>query len=142
MIPETGLPVDTNSPDCRPVTTIIVPPDELDLAKRLSHLFTGYEHFHGSFEITVQRANGKSEGTAYTLPGPTTPELWRAHLSGSRGLGAIPMRTNGTCQFGAVDVDIYDIDPGRIASQLQSWNVPAIAARSKSGGVHVYLWCN
>jgi len=113
------------------------------IAARLCYLFDSYEHKHGRFKVTPQKESGKVEGEASTLDGPTSPELWQLHLDGELGLGAIPIKSNGACRWGAIDIDVYaDLDPCRIAAQIAAWRLPAIAGRSKSGGAHVYLWCN
>jgi hypothetical protein len=55
-------------------------------------------------------------------------------------MGAIPIRSDNKCRFGAIDIDTYPIDHKRIAEKLDRFNVPMTVCRSKSGGAHVYLF--
>ena len=110
------------------------------LAERLHQLFAGYRLAHGHYDVTGRDEKGKAKGVVATEDGPATPELWRRHLSGTYGVGVVPMLENGTCFWGCVDLDIYDVDPARIAAQVKALAVPAIVCVSKSGGKHVFLW--
>ncbi|WP_321471051.1 hypothetical protein [uncultured Paludibaculum sp.] len=113
------------------------------LAARFHALFAGLEKGHGTYNnICQQRADGKRTGDPLTKRAPVTDALWQAHLDGENGIGIIPIRDDGTCLFGAVDIDVYDgLDPAAIAAQLTKLKLPLMPCRSKSGGVHVYLFC-
>jgi hypothetical protein len=118
--------------------------DIKELAVRFHVLFAGMERAHGSYQHIdwdQARADGKYTGNATTKREPITDALWEQHLSGKYGLGVIPIRDDSTCLFGAIDIDVYaDLDPGRIASTVARLGLPLVPCRSKSGGMHLYVF--
>jgi len=66
------------------------------------------------------------------------------HLSGAYGIGRVPITTNGTCWWGAIDIDCHEKDSfiniDAIAMTIFSKGLPLIPCRSKSGGVHCYVF--
>jgi hypothetical protein len=118
--------------------------DIKELAVRFHALFAGMERAHGSYQNIdwdQARADGKYTGNATTKREPITDALWEQHLSGKYGLGVIPIRDDSTCLFGAIDIDVYaDLDPGRIASTVARLGLPLVPCRSKSGGLHLYVF--
>jgi hypothetical protein len=114
------------------------------LAKRFHLLFAGMERGHGSYsDIDWEHATeeGKFKGKAITLRTPITDELWEKHLAGKYGLGVIPIRDNGTCVFGVIDIDIYEgLDHKELAAKIAKMELPLIVCRSKSGGAHLILF--
>lgn len=115
------------------------------LAPRFHALFAGMERAHGTYtniNWDQARADGKYTGNATTKREPVTDALWEQHLAGKYGLGVIPIRDDSTCLFGAIDIDVYaDLDAGRIASDIARKGFPLVPCRSKSGGLHLYLFC-
>ena len=116
-----------------------------DLAPRFHALFAGCERAHGTYgaiSLDKGRSDGKVKGQAATRREPLTDALWAQHLAGTYGVGVIPIRDDSTCTWGAIDVDVYaDLDHGRIASTLVRMSLPLVPCRSKSGGLHLYLFC-
>lgn len=116
-----------------------------ELARRFHALFLGCERAHGSYtniNWDQARSDGKYKGDAVTKREPITDALWLQHLNGTYGIGVIPIRDDSTCLFGAIDIDVYaDLDIGRVAATLAKMALPLVACRSKSGGVHLYLFC-
>lgn len=114
------------------------------IAERFLRLFPGNEERHGRCVVGETRnENGKLKCDARTWSGGPTLSLWRDHLDGKVGLGAIPIRGDGTCEFGAIDIDEYrELNHGVIVRQLAAWGVPALVVRSKSGGAHIFVWAN
>src|SRR5260370_23131590 len=102
-------------------TTIISGPSAL--APRFHALFAGMERAHGAYGKPSERReeDGKLKGAAVTRREPVTNLLWERHLqSDANGIGIIPIRDDGTCVFGAVDVDVYaGLDHAAIASTLK-----------------------
>jgi hypothetical protein len=85
--------------------------------------------------------DGKQEGFTETVHAPITIELWQGHLDGVYGVGIVPITDAGTCRWGAIDVDMDKTpDLKTIAKQVHAMELPLIACRSKSGGVHLYLF--
>lgn len=104
-------------------------------------LFSGLPRAHGRFQIQRSSSKGKQEGRAETVRATVTIALWEEHLKGTIGLGIIPIRDDACVCFGAIDIDINDIDHAALCERIASFELPLIVARSKSGGAHCYLFC-
>lgn len=116
----------------------------LTLAQRFHQRFRGMAKAHGAYMNIGKhvRDDGKLTGDISTKRAPVTDELWQAHLEGKYGLGIITITEQNTVWWGCVDVDIYDcLDPAQIAARLHRLDLPLIPCRSKSGGVHLFLFC-
>ena len=107
-------------------------------------LFRGFENGHGTYRKEEKKAGSlKStiKGTARTLREPPSVELWQQHLAGERPLGIVPIRSNGECYWGVIDVDKYDsLSHVDIVTKLRKMEVPASVCKSKSGGAHIFLF--
>lgn len=109
--------------------------------KRLMALFVGHAGAHGTHGEPVQDGlKWAIKTTARTLREPVTPELWEAHLRGERPLGVIPIREDSTCMWGCIDIDVYDADLLGVILRLQAAGLPLVPCRSKSGGLHLFLF--
>jgi hypothetical protein len=100
-------------------------------------LFPSFEHRHTRFYPKKTAADGKVEGVYVTGEAPTI-DVWRGHLRGDHMLTPIPMRSDGTCWWGAVDIDKKregSVDHAALARRLA--DTPLIVSRSKSGDAHV-----
>jgi hypothetical protein len=117
----------------------------MTLAQQFYQRFTGLPRAHGHYRSDgVERASdGKHGGFAETVHAPVTPELFDGHLQGLYGVGVVPILDDGTCWWGAIDVDI-DKRPElqMVAADVRRMELPLIPCRSKSGGVHLYLFCS
>jgi len=104
------------------------------------HLFRGNTHNYGQHEYNFAKS-GKESGKNKTLTDRLiTAEQYKAHLSGKMGLGVIPINEQGKCNFGVIDVDVYDADLDAYIFAIEKNNFPLIPFRSKSGGLHIYLF--
>jgi hypothetical protein len=113
-----------------------------ELASRFHKLFAGLERAYGTYNnISQEREDGKLKGDAVTVRQPVTDALWQAHLEGKNGVGIIPIRDDNTVVFGAIDIDRYDLDTARVAALVARLEIPLVPCRSKSGGIHAYLFC-
>lgn len=109
-------------------------------ASRLAALFSGLKRAHGVYQITGTKGE-KQTGTAATITEPVTNTLWQQHLDGSQGLGIIPITDESTCLFGAIDIDKYkDLNPVKIINKIAQKKYPLIPCRSKSGGLHLFIF--
>lgn len=113
-------------------------------AERMMKLFAGFEGAHGthgSYEQN-QSKNGKLEikKSARTIREPVTVDLWKQHLAGTRALGIIPVNEKAECVWGCIDVDRYDINHAAVVKELKNKNLPLIVCRTKSGGLHAFLF--
>ncbi len=112
----------------------------MGVAARMRALFAGLDRAYGTYKVTGTR-NGKQVGEALTLIEPVTEALWQGHLDGKRGLGVIPIRDDSTAMFGAIDIDQYEgIDLRKIIAQVHALRYPLCPCRSKSGGLHLYIF--
>ena len=69
-----------------------------------------------------------------------TLELVQEHLSGTKGIGSIPITHENKCKFGVLDIDTYPIDHVAIAKKCKTMKLPFVVCRSKSGGAHLFLF--
>jgi hypothetical protein len=129
-----------------------------DVVARFMEAFQGLGRVYGRYDIPPgQKADkrGKVEGVRKdgTLGGSTRhvrPEdgdpaaVWRRlfeeHLSGSHGLGVVPVTDDGTACFGAIDVDVYPLDLKALLLKAYEKGLPLVVCRTKSGGAHLYLF--
>jgi hypothetical protein len=110
-------------------------------AARMMALFTGHPGAHGTHGEPVQDGlKWAIKTTARTLREPVTLALWESHLSGQRPLGVIPIREDSTCSWGSIDIDVYDADLLGVVSRIQEMGLPLVPCRSKSGGLHLFLF--
>lgn len=115
----------------------------LELAQSFHVLFTGLNVAHGEYTIPSAgtQAGAKIQGQAYTREGPATVALWEKHLTAPGfGLGITLARQDGTCRFGAIDVDRYSLDLPKLNKLIQDMELPLVLCRTKSGGAHLYLF--
>ena len=118
----------------------------MNITKKFMELFKGYEHAHGQYRVQKKEADGKMSGRAVTVSEPATIENFESHLNGGDYiLGIIMLRENNSCNFGVIDVDIRgEVKLNESLEQLEKKirNTPLVLCRSKSGGAHLYLFCN
>jgi hypothetical protein len=106
--------------------------------KRYIQLFRGNNRSYGEWDP------GKSSQSMRTVKDAVTARQYELHLAGKMGLGMVPIRDDGLCWFGAIDVDNHgkseDLDLPHIESKVRSAELPLVVCRSKSGGAHLYLF--
>jgi TOTE conflict system, Archaeo-Eukaryotic Primase domain len=108
------------------------------LAERFMYRFAGLDRAYGRYTLAITEPAGtKKVGGAATIQGLLTVDLWRKHLRGEQGLGVVPIRDDGTCTWGCIDVDIYDLDINELERIVRG--TPLVVCRSKSGGAHALL---
>lgn len=117
----------------------------MDLSK-LTELFDGSKKKYGVFKPSgLKRADGKVEGDYswenYPSDGNEIP-IWEKHINGIESFGMVPLREDNTVSFGVIDVDQIksEEEANNVLAIMKSWNLPFIPFRSKSGGVHAYLF--
>ena len=111
-----------------------------DEAYAMMDLFAGLKRAHGTFHVDRADARGKVQGRAITVRSRVTAEKWQKHLDGELGIGIVPIMEDGTAAFGAIDVDVYDLDLGNLCLRVKSGVLPLVVCRTKSGGAHLYLF--
>jgi len=100
--------------------------------------------------LALFRSNGTSYGRYPRSGKPSTNtaqyELSHArdHLAGKMGLGLVPITESNECYWGAIDIDCHgedeEIDIAAVYEKAQANALPVSVCRSKSGGVHVYVF--
>jgi len=105
-------------------------------------LWSGYEKRH--IELSGKPAKddkGKvTTAKTDTVKGPLTEELVAAHLKGDASIGVAPVRLDSTCLWGALDIDWYDMPEDEVARVRDAVRTRCAAFRSKSRGLHVYVF--
>jgi hypothetical protein len=118
---------------------------EAPLIKRFMKLFRGYSQAHGQYRVSKREADGKMSGRAVTVSEPATLQHYESHLKGGEFiLGVIMLRDDNSCNFGVIDIDIRgEVKLNESLEQLEKKirDTPLVLCRSKSGGAHLYLFC-
>lgn len=118
---------------------------ELNL-KRFMALFRGNDRSYGQWDPNKPKGSDKDSWTEHGAP---TAEAFKKHLDGVRGIGVVPVRDDGLCFWGAIDIDNHglkykgpagDQDFATIEAKVAEMQLPLIVTRSKSGGAHLYLF--
>jgi TOTE conflict system primase-like protein len=112
-------------------------------AERLAALFAGSEKGHGTHAEPVQQPGTlkwEIKSTARTVREAPTLDMWQKHLSGERPFGPIPIRADGKCRWGSIDIDQYEGNVLEVIARVERAELPLVATRSKSGGLHLYAF--
>lgn len=113
--------------------------------ERFALLFAGLTRAKGRYVSHTDPSQlvvgDKAKGKATTIQEPVTLDDYRRHLEGELGLGIVPIRDDGTCVFGAIDVDQYaGLDHAALVQKIEDLGLKAYVCRSKSGGAHIYIF--
>ncbi len=111
----------------------------MQIAKLLLEIFHGSMDAYGIYTITGKEGS-KLVGKAATIRRQVTEELWQSHIDGKQAIGIIPIDNDNKTFFGAIDIDIYPMDYAEIAAKIKQLKLPLIPVKSKSGGLHLYLF--
>ena len=114
--------------------------------KKFMKLFKGFESAHGQYRVNKKEADGKMSGRAVTVSDPATEINFKEHLNGGEYiLGVIPLLNNNSCHFGVIDIDIrgeVKLNESLESLEKKIRDIPLVLCRSKSGGAHLYLFCD
>lgn len=111
-------------------------------AALLYSLFLGSDLASGRSVYTGKVSKtGKKEAKCWTEKNPATVETWVDHRSGRTGVGIIPINSENQVTWGAIDADIYGVDHTDIIVEIFQKGLPLVPCLSKSGGLHLYLFC-
>ena len=117
----------------------------MDLS-RFPELFDGSKKRYGTFKPSgLKRADGKVEGRYDWESFPANGDeskMWSDHVNGIQSIGIVPIREDSTVSFGVIDVDQVksEDEANQVLDKMRSWNLPLVPFRSKSGGIHAYLF--
>lgn len=119
--------------------------------ERFARLFKGYTARYGRYDM--EGATGpetKIAGKARTVDKELVLQDYLEHVEGKVGIGVIPLqglaREHGFLNFAAIDIDVYQkteqesrkLTHADVALSLLE--TPLIVTKSKSGGIHVWLF--
>lgn len=108
----------------------------VDPVTRFAALYAGNTRSSGRYD--AKRDRGWTEDL------PVTTDDWTRHLNGLTGCGVVPIQDDNSCVWAAIDIDNHDsdedLDIGAVDRRIVEQKLPLIACRSKSGGIHVYLF--
>lgn len=105
-------------------------------AERMAQLFAGAECAYRLLSV-VPIAGRKAQKIYDNAARPVTIEDWERHLCGDVGLVVVPVREDGTCLFGAIDIDDYTVSLSDLDDQVGR---VLVVCRSTSGGAHLYAF--
>ena len=113
----------------------------LRMLEKFINIFEGLDSAYGQFKKENNRLSIKVEGKPWVDKKPVTKELWQNHLKGiGPNLGIFPLRRDGTCKWGAIDIDDINYDYEELLQKIRKLKLPLIMFRSKSGRAHVYMF--
>ena len=108
---------------------------------RFIKIFEGLDRAYGQFKKNDSRISVKVEGKPWVEHKPLQKQLWENHLMGiGVSLGVFPLTDEGTCKWGAIDIDVDGLDYEELLKKIREFKLPLIMFRSKSGRAHVYLF--
>ena len=118
-----------------------------DLQRAFEQIFCGYEFAHGEHKLFSQPdASGKLKGDAKTVAVGAGSGEYYNHLHGlGTSLGVIPLLSDDSCWWGAIDIDIKGETAlhesiEALEARVRKLELPLVVCRSKSGGAHLYLF--
>ena len=112
----------------------------MSLADEMLAAFEGSKVAHGTTTVGRIGRNGKADADSRIVRQALTVEIMQGHIDGEQGVGAIPINEENKCKWGALDIDIYDLDHNELQQRIQKLKLPLLHCRSKSGGAHLYLF--
>lgn len=110
---------------------------------RFAALFKGNANSYGCHIPSKNKVKEgeKAKGKAtFTKHDPVTVDTYLKHLHGEESIGIIPIDNDGNIHFAAIDVDVYPLNPAKYTNIIQRADLPLVPFRSKSGGLHLYLF--
>ncbi len=112
----------------------------MSAAEKMLAVFEGSQKGHGATNVGRTGRNGKAEAKSFVIRETLTAEKMQGHIDGGQGIGSIPIRSGDVCKFGALDIDVYDLDHKTLNKKIQDLKLPLLHCRSKSGGAHLFLF--
>lgn len=104
-------------------------------------LFKGNQESHGvHYPETTTKEGEKAAGKSLVVHEAVTEDIVTKHLHGKQGLGIVPIDHKNKVNFAVIDVDVYPTNPKKYIDILHRAGIPAVCFRSKSGGLHVFLF--
>ena len=120
-----------------------------ELQKEFKEYFTGLTRNFGFCNINngykdPETGKIKFRSGDYGWSGkPITDLDYLQHLDGTKSIGIQPCNDDGLARFGAIDIDpkVYkNLDIKKYLDIIQEKELPLIPIKSKSGGLHLYVF--
>lgn len=103
--------------------------------------FEGNKQSFGEHTYSFSEDGKKEEGTNQTITNVLlTQTIWADHLNGKKGLGIVPINEKNECHFGVIDIDVYDKTTVKFLEAIDNNNLPLVPFKTKSGGLHLYMF--
>jgi len=123
----------------------------LENGLRFAQLFRGHGNRYGRYDLPQNTTpEEKVDGRARTVDKEILPQDYVDHTDGKVGIGVIPLqgaaKEKGTINFAAIDIDVYKREERKQRNlthediALAVFDTPLIVSRSKSDGIHVWLF--
>lgn len=107
-------------------------------AEALLSLFASNPRSYGQWNPDTTKSSTVKEKAA-------DAKIMARHLAGKMGLGLVPILDDARTMWGALDIDNHkdkskDIDISAIERVVVEHGLPMVPCRSKSGGVHLFIF--
>tara|TARA_A100001391_G_scaffold6115_1_gene3887 strand:- start:1943 stop:3517 length:1575 start_codon:yes stop_codon:yes gene_type:complete len=113
--------------------------------KELFALFSGDTSQYIKSSLTGEDdERGKKSAKYITMHEPVTSDLWEQHLQGTLRLGLRP-EVDGKCKWACIDVDpanYKDYSEKKYVEIIRKYKLPFVPVKSKSGGLHIFVFFN
>ena len=111
--------------------------------RKFLKLFAGDDTCYLKSSLTGEDdERGKKSAQYQTIRESVTESLWEQHLNGSIRIGIKPEK-DGKCLWGCIDVDPHNYksySEKKYVDIINKYNLPLVAVRSKSGGLHIFIF--
>jgi hypothetical protein len=115
------------------------------MEQKLLNLFEGNSELFITTSLTGEvDERGKRVAKTITVHEPVTLELWKKHLAGETRIGIKP-ENGAVAKWGCIDIDpqsYKDYSEKKVVDIIRDNKLPLVPARSKSGGLHLFLFLN
>lgn len=105
-------------------------------------IFTGNINAYGQHTPSKNlKPNEKDIGKNWTVKEELTIKQYVNHINGNICLGLIPINDKNEIKFAVIDIDNYNENyVKKLVNKIHINNLPILPFRSKSGGLHLYLF--
>lgn len=116
-----------------------------DFAEQFVEVFSGNDQFYLENNIDLQavkkaKKGDKVKSSIYFKDQTISESVYHRHLAGEKGLGLCPVKEDNTVSFGCIDIDNFEKSYKPIVRLVYEAKLPLFPCRSKSGGLHLYLF--
>jgi len=113
------------------------------MERELLNLFEGNSELFITTSLTGEvDERGKHVAKTFTVHEPVTLKLWKDHLEGAQRIGIKP-ENGDVVKWGCIDIDPQNykgFSEKKIVDIIREHKLPLIPARSKSGGLHLFIF--